>query len=296
MSPDVVQSLWDEHVGWSDAASRLKSRRARWSRMVLILTVIGAALETLAASVSGTVSGISLRTLAAGSGAVAFALVPFLSRSFLSPEDTRKWLRARSVSEGIKSEIYTFRAGAAPYDGPDALATLQLKVRGIQDSAKDIERERVLAGTRTKPAPPALAPDKYLDSRVYQQIKEYYRPKARENARLAQTFQTAGIALAGIAAVLSGIVTITKGESIGPWIAVLTTVGGSVAAYAAGNRYDFQTSTFAATARQLEDVANAWTASPKPVPSKEWSELVRACEEAISAENRGWMAKLDEQS
>jgi hypothetical protein len=264
--------------------------------MVLVLTVIGAALETLAASVSGEVGGVSLQTLAAGSGAVAFALVPFLSRSFLSPDDTRKWLRARSVSEGIKSEIYTFRAGAAPYDGADALAALQLKVRGIQDSARDIERERTLAGTRTRPAPPALTPDKYLDSRVHQQINEYYRPKARENARLAQTFQTAGIVLAGIAAVLSGIVTVSGGKALGSWIAVLTTVGGSVAAYAAGNRYDFQTSTFAATARQLEDLANAWTASAKPFPSKEWSELVRGCEDAISAENRGWMAKLDERS
>jgi hypothetical protein len=29
------------------------------------------------------------------------------------------------------------------------------------------------------------------------------------------------------------------------------------------------------------------------VDADRWSEFVTACEEAISAENRGWMAKLD---
>jgi hypothetical protein len=291
---DVVQSLWDEHVAWSEAATRLKARRTRWSRVVLGLTIGGAALETLAASASGALRGVPLQMLAAGTGAVAFALVPFLSSSLLSPQDTRKWLRARSVSEGIKSEIFTFRAGAEPYDGRDALAALQEKVRGIQDSAKDMERERILVGSPTRPAPPPLDAGGYLEVRVRQQITDYYRPKAKQFAHLAQRAQTIGIVLAGLAAVLSAIVTVTGSAYVGPWIAVLTTVSGSVAAYAAGNRYDFQTTTFAATARQLEDLANAWTASGRPAPSQAWSELVRACEGAISAENRGWMAKLDE--
>jgi hypothetical protein len=74
---------------------------------------------------------------------------------------------------------------------------------------------------------------------------------------------------------------------------VLTTTAGAVAAHAAASRYDLQATTFFATARQLEDLAHEWKASARDAPSKEWSDFVRACEEAISAENRAWMAKLD---
>jgi hypothetical protein len=76
---------------------------------------------------------------------------------------------------------------------------------------------------------------------------------------------------------------------------VLTTIGGSIATHAAAGRYDFQAATYYATARQLLDLAIGWEAGGKAAPSKEWSEFVRGCEEAISAENRGWMAKLDQQ-
>ncbi|MGH8188535.1 MAG: DUF4231 domain-containing protein [Steroidobacteraceae bacterium] len=297
MNQDLVQSVWDEHVGWSRTADLLKSRRVRWGVVVLMLTICGAALQTLAANLAESLNGVPVRLLVAGAGTVALALVPFLSASLLSPNGTRKWLRARSVSEGIKSEVYTFRAGAEPYDKPDALGLLQQKVRNIRDWAKDLERERALVGSPTKPAPPLLDAQAYLQLRVYQQVNQYYRPRAQRNAKLAERFQMIGIAFAGLVAVLSAVATMRGGPgsaAIGPWIAVLTTIGGSIAAYAASARYDFQATAFFATARQLADLAETWAASGRPAPSKEWSDFVRASEEAISVENRGWMAKLDE--
>jgi conflict system pore-forming effector with SLATT domain/uncharacterized protein DUF4231 len=293
VSEEVVQSLWDEHVGWSRTAARLKSRRALWRSVVLILTVLGAALQTLAATVE-----ISLVKMAAGAlGTVALALVPFLARSFLTAEDTRKWLRARSVSEGIKSEIFTYRAAAEPYVGPDALERLRKKTRDIRDWGKSLELERARDGSPTQPAPPSLDADAYLQRRAYQQVNEYYRPKAKQNAELAERFRWAELFLAGLAAVFSAAATFT-GEpgALGPWVAVLTTIGGSVATHAAASRYDFQATMYFATARQLVDLAQDWKATGKSVPSREWSEFVRGCEEAISTENRSWMAKLDEPS
>jgi hypothetical protein len=32
-----------------------------------------------------------------------------------------------------------------------------------------------------------------------------------------------------------------------------------------------------------------------PTDTKDWSEFVRTCEDVIAAENRGWMAKLDDE-
>ena len=293
MIDDVVQSLWSEHVAWSETAGRLKSQRTAWRTVVLALTALGAILQTIAV----TVPWVSWVKLGAGVGTVALALVPFLVRYFLTSEETSKWLRARSISEGIKSEIYTYQAGAEPYTGTDASDVLRRKVRDIRDWGKNIEIERAKIGSPTKPTPPKLLGDDYLQQRVYQQINNYYRPNARRNADLAERFRWIEIVMAGLAAVLSAIATFVGNPgsvTLGPWVAVLTTVGGSITAYAAASRYDFQATAFFATARQLEDLALDWQSGGKPVPSKEWSDFVRACEEAISAENRGWMAKLDE--
>jgi len=232
-------------------------------------------------------------------GTLALALVPFLTRYFLTSEETSKWVRARSISEGIKSEIYIYRAGAEPYTGTDASEILRRKVRDIRNWGRNVEVERAKIGSPTEPAPTKLLGDDYLQQRVYPQAGKYYRPNAKRNAELAERFRWAGIAMAGLAAVLSAIATFfgdAGSVKLGPWVAVLTTVGGSIAAHAAASRYDFKATTFFATARQLEDLALDWQSSGKSAPSNAWSAFVRACEEAISAENRGWMAKLDEKS
>lgn len=296
MNESLIQSLWDERVAWSMTADRLKSRRNFWRSLVLVLIICGAALQTLAASLASAPETSDARLIVAGAGAVALALVAFFNQMFLTPDSTRRWLRARSVSEGIKSELYTFRARAAPYDQANALELLNERVRGIVAWAQDLEGERRLIGAVTRPAPPWLDADKYVQLRVRQQIENYYRRRGTEEARLAKRFQTISTALAAIVAVLGAVATLGDDLStaIGPWIAVVTTIAGSIATHAAASRYDFQATTFFATARQLEDLARAWSMSGKEQFTQEWSDFVRACEEAISAENRGWMAKLDE--
>jgi SMODS and SLOG-associating 2TM effector domain 1/Protein of unknown function (DUF4231) len=291
LSDSTVQALWDEHVAWSTVADRLKAQRSFWRFVVLALTVLGAMLQTIAATFP------TLKLAAGILGTVALAFVPFLARYFLTAEGTSKWLRARSISEGIKSEIFSYRAGAEPYTGADALETLRKKVREIRDWGQNLQLERAKVDPPTAPAPANLDADAYLRERVYQQINKYYRQNAKKNAELAERFRWAEIVLAGLAAVLSAIATAISGSGsamLGPWVAVLTTIGGTIAAHAAANRYDFQATTFFATARQLEDLAQDWQAAGKPALSKEWSDFVRACEGVISAENRGWMAKLDE--
>lgn len=287
----LVQSIWDDHVGWSLTADRLKSRRDTWRSVVLVLTATGAFLQTLAAT-----EGLSAIKVPAGAaGMIALALVPILARTFLTAAGTSGWLRARSISEGIKSEIYAFRASAEPYGGPDAFDLLRKKTNAIRDLGKGLELERARTGSPTKPAPPPLAPDAYFQHRLEEQVYQYYSPKAMWYAKLADRFRLVELALAGLAAALGAVATFTgEAGTFGPWVAVLTTIGGSVTTHAAASRFDFQATMFSATARRLNDLAFDWQAAGKPAPSKEWSEFVRNCEDAISAENRGWMAKLDE--
>ncbi|MBV8589928.1 MAG: DUF4231 domain-containing protein, partial [Acetobacteraceae bacterium] len=284
-----------DRIGWSRTADRLKKRYVGGRTVVLGLTVSGAALQTLAA----TVGVASIKTSAGILGAIALVLAPFVTRYFLSVEETRKWLRARSISEGIKSEVYCFCAKADPYVGADALDILRAKVREIRGWAKDLELDRAKTGNPSEPAPPMFDADKYLHARIYQQINQYYRPKARWNAILAERFRWTEVTMAGLAAAIGAVATYAGGDvsaRLGPWAAVLTTVAGSVAAHAAANRYEFQAATFYATAAQLDDLAQEWLPSGKAMPGEEWSRFVRSCENVISAENRGWMAKLDEKS
>jgi hypothetical protein len=295
------EEAWNEHVGWSKAANRLKARRTKSRSLVLYLTVVGAALQTLA----GTVPWATVRVTAGIAGTIALAVVPILAGYFLKPEETRKWLRARSISEGIKSEVYTFCAGGAPYDGEAAPALLTAKYREIRDWGKDMVRERAIVGAQAAKAPGKLTTDEYLARRIHQQIEDYYLKKGEENAAMAERFRFAEVVLAALAAVLSAVATFVAndrshtvyvGFQLGPWVAVLTTIGGSIAAYAAASRYDFQATTFYATAAQLKDLARDWSDSGATQPSQAWSTFVRRCEEVISAENRGWMAKLEPQS
>src|SRR5262249_17490665 len=137
MTDNTVQPEWDEHVAWSETAGRLKSQRTVWRTVVLGLTILGATLQTIAA----TIPGVTVKLVAGALGTVALALVPFLARFFLTSEETSKWLRARSISEGIKSEIYSYLAGAEPYAGGDALTVLRRKAREIRDWGRNLELE-----------------------------------------------------------------------------------------------------------------------------------------------------------
>jgi len=293
MSDAEVQSLWDDRVGWSKTAERLKRSRESWRTILLCLTVAGAALQTAAATWP------EQKVLLGGSGTVALAAVAFIGRYFLKPESTKKWLRARSVSEGMKSEIYAFRAGADPYAGPDGLDKLRTKLKEIYDSAKGLDLERAKTGEVTQPAPPQLDHEQYIEKRVRQQIKEYYTPKAQQYAWRAEVFNWMEIGLAALAALLGAVATFAGDANpvsthLSAWIAVLTTIAGTIAAHAAASQFEAEATIFYATARQLKDLEAGWRSNKNQGDIAEWSKFVRACEEVISASNKDWMAKLDQ--
>lgn len=295
-SPDIEQELWDKHVAWSLVADRLKRSRTTARTTALFLTIIGAALQTIA----GTSKAIQWGTIAGILGTVALALVPLIATFWLKPEQTKRWLRARSISEGIKSEYHLFRAQAAPYDADGALQRLDSKITEIDSWGADMENLRAAIGSPGE-TPPGITPATYVKDRIYEQINRFYEPKAKLNAQLAQRFRMIEIALTFVTAALSVLANMKHDPVSGvaapfaAWIAVLTTVGGTIAAFAAAGRYEFQATTYFATAANLKDLVRGWKLKDCPgPPSQDWSTFVKNCEATISAENRGWMAKLDD--
>jgi hypothetical protein len=290
VSEQVLLSLWRQHASWAQTAMKLRARRAWWRTVVLVLIFGGAGLQTLAVALENT----GARRWVGACGVFALLAVAVLSRKFLQPDETRKWQRSRCVSEGIKSEIYAYRAGAAPYVGEHALEQLRTKVGNIVDWARDMAGE-VDVGPMPQPLPPPLNEELYLQRRVGRQIERYYE-YATNSARRALLFHWIQIGLVVLTAGLGAAVTIfsTYEVVLGAWIAVLTTMVGGVAAYAAGSRYELRATTALAAVHELQDLVEEWRASGKSAPSAEWSGFVRACEEVISADTRGWMAKIDQ--
>jgi hypothetical protein len=118
VSERLLLSLWRQHAAWAEVAARLRARRTWWRTAVLILTIGGAALQTLAIALENT----GIRRCVGTMGVLALLAVALLSARFLTPSETRRWLRSRSVSEGVKSEIYAYRAGADAWRASSQMA------------------------------------------------------------------------------------------------------------------------------------------------------------------------------
>lgn len=293
---DVVATYWRRHAQWSTLARRLKTRVGFWRMTSLVLGAAGALLQTAAVTLGAGIAG----TVVSVVGAVALVFVPFIARYFLTSEQVRQWLRARAMSEELKSLVFRFRARMAPFAGDDRMIKLEDAGKKAESWVEALVVELASVEDQGGTPPGPLDAEGYVAHRVREQLDGFYRPSARKSASRALVFRWAGLAIAALTAGLGGVAAALKiapatGSSIGlgAWVAVLTTIGGAIAAHAAASRYDQQARVYFATARQLEDLLNEWTARGKPQDAASWSAFVGACEDAISSENRGWMAKLD---
>lgn len=275
----------------------MKAGLVRWRTVVFALGIAGAVLETLSTQLP---RGLG-QQLCAWMGAAFLAIVPVLTQRQLKPERTRAWARARSASEGIKSEIYLYFSQAEPYDDPGtAEQMLRDKVRKIDSSVDDLARFEALAKPGGSEPPGPLTPGAYIEKRVRDQIDGYYPPKSTLCAGRAERFRAVELVLAVSAAAVAAAAGVFGGSSssqggafaLGAWVAVLTTVGGAITAHIAASRYDEMVTSYLGTARRLEYLATGWPpAGGGTAPSTEWSRFVHSCENTISTENQGWMAK-----
>jgi hypothetical protein len=78
------------------------------------------------------------------------------------------------------------------------------------------------------------------------------------------------------------------------WIAFITTITASVAAYLYSGRYQYLIVSYQATARQLELLKNRWAiaADKQDDNSEKRNQFITECEMVISVENSAWMSQL----
>jgi hypothetical protein len=281
----AVEWAWQRQSVWSQTADNLKAGPTRLRVALLVLTVAAAALALAGSQLKGTSlpASITLTVIAA----VALAAVGLLS-SQTNVEQVRRWTRARSVSEAIKTEVFLFLTQSGKYAEAERETKLEAEIQRFEREAHDLHGYTTGVQPRKRSLPAVHDVDTYMDVRVREsQLEKYYEPKTAKLRQRIWQLKAVQVTLALVAAGLAAVAAISP--SVGAWAAVATTAGGAVTAYIAGQRYEFLWIEYSRTASELRRLLDRRTAADGS--SLSGPQLVAVCEEVISVQNQGWMAK-----
>ncbi|MFB6392912.1 DUF4231 domain-containing protein [Polymorphospora lycopeni] len=287
-SAEVLAVRWRRQSVWSQGANQLKTQIQRARLGAMLLTVGGALFSAVSVQlISSVPTGAKVF---AGLAAVSLGLVPVLGRGAGSTV-VRDWTRARSVSEALKTEIYTYLAGVAPYRGDDRATVLVDRLDALLTGTEDLEQ--YVAGIDPVPRslPDVHDVDSYVQGRARAQIDGYYRRRAAELRRRVSLVRRIEFGLAMLGAVLAAVAGFVPGAGLTAWVGLVTTVSTAVVAHAAAERYEYQQIEFTRTADGLEDLLARYADGPGGDDADD--ALVAGCERVISIQNEGWMAKLN---
>jgi hypothetical protein len=281
-----LAEAWAQQRIWSQAANRLKQRIDQ-ARLAALLLGVATAVLAVAADQAGGVSGLAGRVLSAVAAVTAGLATLVAGR--VGTGQIRDWTRARSASEGLKTEIYSYLAGGSAYTAPgrDPDEQLGAETRSITEAVADLQRHTLGITPDTKPLPPVRDPDSYITKRVDDQIGNYYTPKAELYDRRVRRLRTVGGLLGVTAVVLAALAAAFQIGGLAAWVPVVTTIATSVAAYVAAARYDHLVIEYLRTAQRLQHLRQEHLGKPASDPAA----FIDACEAAISVENQGWMAR-----
>lgn len=284
----VVLWAWQRQSVWSQAADQLKAAGSRGRRLELILTVSGAALALAGTQVKdANVTG----AMVLGALAAAVLAAAGLLRGRETIEQVRRWTRARSVAEAIKTEVFLYLTRVGEYAG---LRDEQLdrEVQRFEQQAGDLHRFTMHLSAKERAIPAVFDLESYLEVRVRQgQIGGYYEKQNKKIREQFRLFKIAHVALALVAAGLAALAAIAPG--VAAWAAVATSAGGALAAHVARERFEFLSIEYSRTADELRRLAERRTAADGRKLSP--SDLIAECERVISVQNEAWMVKWGEE-
>jgi SMODS and SLOG-associating 2TM effector domain 1/Protein of unknown function (DUF4231) len=258
--------------------------------IALSLTITGAVLATLGTQVT-SINNPAGKGLVWAS-AIAVGLVPLLRPQF-GPKAVEAWARARSASETLKEEVYTFLAGVSPYRGTEPEQKLRQRVDDTLAAVDDLLPQTAGIEPVPRSLPAVCGVDEYIAVRVNQQVNEYYRRQAAKLRTQLRRLRGAEFTLAVAAVVLSATSGSLGVRGAAQWVPVVTTVSAALVAHAAAAQYEFMLVEYGRTAAQLERIRDRRPPVTDPDQAAEADDrFVAECERIISAQNESWMAKL----
>lgn len=278
---------------WSRAASRAKKEIDNWRKLSLGLTISGALLITAASQAKalgyGVVLGLSIV------GGLAVAAAPIVSSERLGGTSISDWARMRSVSEGLKSETFLYLTRTPPYHQDDREPRLIAELERITVDAADLASRAEGIEPGEVPVPAVHDAETYAAVRLAGQIDQrngYYPRSIARERRGRDLARSARFVLSLLAAFLGVVAGAIENASLAAWVPVITTAAAAVVADAAARRYEENLLEYSRTLIRLRSKLQRWQAErPKAAdPVVVDRSFVRDCEEAISTENKSWMA------
>lgn len=193
----------------------------------------------------------------------------------------QEWTRARSVSEAIKSEVYS---GLAGFGKPDPW----VEVQRLTGDATDLTGHRAGIKPKSRSLPAVMDVDTYLKERVDKQISWYLDKRAAKLRFTLRGYRIAEFALAAIGIALGAAAGTWEIDWMATWVPVVTTINAAVIAHTAAERYAYLLVEYQRTGEELTRIRSR-VGSAVGLSD---ADLIARAEAVISIQNEGWMAKL----
>jgi hypothetical protein len=290
----TLESVWADYRRCALRTHSLKGHLDRTRKIALLLVTVSAVLGVLSAQLPESYSPSRILAFLT---AISAAVATYMTSHLLSLGIEREWVLCRAVAEALKSEAFRFMARAQPYDAPDRATNDEV----LSQKAADY-RDRVSLGAFLK-LPEGnllerlpedwLSMPAYLNVRVWDAIK-WYQSKAAHAATRANALTWVTIVLGGLAAALGAAHGVNQDlRFLTAWIAVITSISGSVTTYLFANRYRALVQSYETAALRLERLVGAWDRVREQDRPSRASEFVNQFEEVMLVENKQWVAEFD---
>ena len=295
-SKSALAYVWGKYREFALTSRKRKEELTSWRYRVLLFGIIGAILGTLCQeSIRAGFNNIdNLSWVPSALGwlsAIAIGLATYFGKEIVNPYQEKNWIRSRSMAEALKTEIYLFLSNTTPYDTDSKPEVLIKKTEELLKQVEDLPTEVISEEQKQKDMPTEdLTVDEYIQKRVNDQINNFYIQRSNELKQKMERNKNIGLSL-GVIAVILGVLGAT-GWTAG-WVAVISTITASIAAYAYAGRYQYLIISYQTTADKLERLSTSWKVKGKTDADKEErNKFIIECEEVISIENSAWMAEM----
>jgi hypothetical protein len=283
----VLTEIWARYRSVAKTSRRLKGEQGSWQRALLY----GSVAAVVATPFASTLRAARMTRIADAVvvvGTVLFALMAWLNKQVLGEDSQQPWVRARQVSEGLKSLAFRFLAGLAPFDGNDGAQRaldqaldLVTKAEVVADGVSPAE-----AAEKIPKAPMAIAD--YLNGRLDDQVAFYERAADHEKSVVRRTGNV-GLAISATLVICgAGVALTTEWRDI--WAPALGAASVMITSQMALARRRFVVETYSTAAVKLRFARSRWAVSDH-TPADE-AGLVASVESILNGENAGWVEQM----
>ncbi|MGZ6613110.1 MAG: DUF4231 domain-containing protein [Solirubrobacteraceae bacterium] len=290
--PDAtLKAAWRRFATYDHLAKGSRKGYERLQATILILGILATFLALLQSSIGSAV----LHWVVVAVPIVGSVVVAIANRRSAG----RRWVLLRGATESVKSEIYRYRASAAPYDGADRAGKLAARIDAVVDALMHTDASSGPLSPYAGPMPPTmdlanaddgmspLTPESYLRVRLASQLN-YYHGRIRNLDRRRGHLQVIAISAGGAGAILAA-------AGAEPWIGLTSTIAAAAFSYLGLMQVDSTIVAYNQAAGRLETLRERWNALPdESHTTAAFGDLVQHAEDVLTTELGGWVEQMNE--